>query len=162
MKRLSKKGMTLVELLVVFAVFVVIIAITQQALFASLRGTSKTEVASKVKQNANYVVSVMERALHSAKDVSCVNNRVDYTSVEDGKKYYFSCEEGNVTLGGSALNSNETTVSSNPPCSITCSPEGGTTSVVIDMTFQQAGEGSGLRAEEKASHQVKTSILLRN
>lgn len=159
----SSRGVSLVELMFVVAIFVVVSLLVNQVLFATFRGSSKSAVGTNVKQNANHAVSVIDRALHSAASIiSCNNNIVTYLNSE-GVTSSFSCvsvgDSGYVASGSARLTSPDVTVSS---CSITCQGEGGSLSVVvIDMTLRQAGS-AGLRVEEKGSFSVKTRVLLRN
>lgn len=150
------RGMSLIELIVVLGVFTLLLTVAAQSFFASLRGSNKSQVTTKVKQNADYVLSVMERSLHFATGASCAGNEVSFTD-SDGKSSSFSCANNTVTLdGGSLVSTDDVQVS---PCSITCSQD--KTTVFLDMTFK-AGSDTTTRAEEKSSLNLNTRILLRN
>lgn len=154
--RLRKdSGMSLIELIVVLGVFTLLLTVAAQSFFASLRGSNKSAVVTKVKQNADYVLSRMERSLHFATNASCDANKVSFTD-SDGKSSYFSCQNNTVTLDGASLISTDVQVS---PCSITCSQD--KTTVFLDMTFK-TGSDTSARAEEKSSLNLNTRILLRN
>lgn len=151
-----RKGMSLIELIVVLAVFTLLLTVAAQAFFASLRGSNKSAVVTKVKQNADYVFSRMERSLRFASNItSCDANNVTFTD-SDGKISSFSCTGNTVSLDGSSLVSTDVQVT---PCSITCSPD--KTTVFLDMTFK-TGSDTTTRAEEKSSLNLNTRILLRN
>lgn len=164
MKFLKSSGTTLFELLIVLTVFVIVVAIANQVFFSTLKGSSKSEVTSFVKQEANYAASVIERALHSASSVvSCDGTSVTYLDA-DGRQTSFSCENvgdaGYVASGSARLTSDKVAVAS---CSFSCSSDSGvTTAVILDMFFRQAATGAGLRPEEKSLYQLKTRVLLRN
>lgn len=142
----------------------VIVAVANQVFFSTLRGSGKSEVTGNVKEEANYAMSVIERALHSASSVvSCDGTSVNYLDT-NGRQSSFSCRDigdaGYVASASARLTSGKAAVAS---CSITCSEESGvTTAVLFDLTFRQAGSGLGLRPEEKAVYDLKTRVLLRN
>lgn len=160
----KSSGTSLFELLIVLTIFVVVVAVANQIFFSTLRGSSKSEVTSKVKQEANYAMSVVERALHSASSVvSCGGQNITYFDA-DGRQSSFSCQNvgdnGYIASGSARLTSDQVTVSA---CNIVCSQETGvTTSVILDLTFRQGGQQAGRRVEEKATYDLKTRVLLRN
>lgn len=63
----SKKGFTLVELLVSVTVTVVALTIIVGILTSTLRGSNKTDVIDKVRENGNYAISQISRAIKFAK-----------------------------------------------------------------------------------------------
>ena len=159
MKKLKKQqGFSLFEILIVMVLFVVIIVVVNQAFFAVFKGQSKSEATTKVKQNANFVLSTMQKSLHSAQSVStCTASVINYYDA-DGKAQTFSCESGLVKQSGSALSTSDIVVSS---CNFTCTQEGGKKTVTLNMTFDQVGS-ENLKVEEKATYKVGTLIRLRN
>lgn len=159
MKKIKKQqGFSLFEILIVMVLFVVIIVVVNQAFFAVFKGQSKSEATTKVKQNANFVLSTMQKSLHSAQSVSaCTASTINYYDA-DGKSQTFSCESGLVKQSGSALSTSDIVVSS---CNFTCTQEGGKKTVTLNMTFDQAGS-ENLKVEEKATYKVGTLIRLRN
>jgi hypothetical protein len=156
-KHFSQKGYSVFEILVVVTIFVLIVAVANQAFFISLRGQNKSEATVNTKQNANYIVSVIERALHSSTQVSsCTATSITYTD-SIGKSQSFSCTNGAVLSSGAALTTTDVTVSN---CSFSCVQEGGSKTVVVSMNFSQAG--TNLRVDQTASTQIQTRIRLRN
>lgn len=155
-----KRGFTLIELLVVLAIFVLVLLAVNQILFATLRGSAKSEVTARVKREAERVVSVMERLLHNSRAiVSCGPQQVVYMD-QAGVQNSFVCQAGRVELNNSALTSSDVNVSS---CSISCESSGGipNKAVRINLTFEEQS-GLGLRVEERARIDLQTRVLLRN
>lgn len=157
MKLKKQRGYSVFEILVVVTLFVLIVAVANQTFFASIKGQNKSEATTNAKQNANYIISVMERALHSATAVSsCTSTLINYSDSAGAQKT-FSCSGGTVLTSGVSLTTSGVTVSS---CNFSCVTEGGSKTVEITMTVSQSG--SNLRVDQTASTQVQTRIRLRN
>lgn len=155
--KLKQQGFSLFEILVVMTLFVLIVAVSNQALFASFRGQNKSEATTTVKQNANFVVSYMQNALHTAQGVStCTASAITYFDNNGGQKT-FTCANGQINQSGAVISTQEVTVSN---CNFSCVQEGGKKTINLNMTFDQAG--TNLRAEEKSTYQVQTQVRLRN
>lgn len=158
---MNKKGFSLIEVLVVLSIFVLIAIIANQLLFPVFRGSEKTSAAIIVKQNGNYAISVIQRELYNARQVSlCVGNEVSYFNA-DGQSVLLSCPapgvSGGILLGLRSLTSPEVEVES---CAITCLPTSPPYKQVgIVFTLKKAG---AVRVEEKASFDFRTSVTLRN
>lgn len=71
--RRDKHGFTLIELLVVIAVIGVVIILAGVILVSSLRGTSKANTTTVVRQNGNYAISQMAKMIRSAKRLEGVS-----------------------------------------------------------------------------------------
>lgn len=164
-------GMSLFEIIVVIALFLVVVGVANQGIFSTIKGSSKSKITIKVKEETEYVVSLMERSIHSARSyVDCTSNSVAYED-ENGNGSFFSCSvgardangvlttTGTVSKDGSRLTSDGVNVSA---CTISCPLEGGYRTVLLNMTLEQAAGGAGLRAEEKSNMQINTRIRFRN
>lgn len=150
-------GFSVFEIIIVISVFVLLIAVANQSFFASIRGQNKSEVQTLVKQDVNYAVSVIERALHSAQSVtSCSATSINYFDA-GGKQQNFTCQNGSIYSTGVSIISSSTSVSS---CNISCLQEGGLKTVTLDLTLSQSGIFT--RVDEKSTAQIKTKIRLRN
>ncbi len=162
------KGFSLIEILVVLAVFSILALIVTQGIFVTLRGAKKSEVTARVKENLAYALSVMERQLHNATEVTpCPNaspTKLDYKD-ENGKTAYFSCQ--NVGAAGYVASSSATVRLtaddvSVTACAFTCAtPPPGVNSppsVDINITAQDALT-SGV---EGAQVTTSTKIYLRS
>lgn len=153
----KKRGFSILEILVVISLFVLIVIVANQAFFTSFKGQDKSEANTNTKQNANYIASVMERSLHSATQViSCTTTSITYSDVE-GKSQTFACSGGSFLSSGSTLTTSNVTVSN---CSFSCVSEGGTKTIVVDMTVTQTGVN--LKTDQTSSSQIQTRIRLRN
>ncbi len=80
---LFSRGFTLIELLVVMTLLLAVGTIIGVILFSSLRGTSKTNTITAVRQNGNYAISQMVKTIRNA-------NRFDGMST-DGINYITNC-----------------------------------------------------------------------
>jgi prepilin-type N-terminal cleavage/methylation domain-containing protein len=153
----KQKGFSIFEILIVVTLFVLIAVVANQAFFTSLKGQNKSEANTNTKQNANYIVSVMERSLHSATQVTaCTTSSINYTDA-DGISRSFSCSGGSFLSNGSTLTTSSVSVGS---CNFSCIDEGGSKTVVVDMVVTQVG--TSLRVDQSSSAQIKTRIRLRN
>jgi len=75
-----KKGFSLIEIIVVIALFSIIGVIVSQATITTFRGARRSDSEAKVRENIDYAVSVMERHLRNALTVTCTSvSRVDFT-----------------------------------------------------------------------------------
>lgn len=156
------RGFTLLEILVVLAVFGIVMVVITQILFASLKGSLKSDVTIKTKREAERTMAVMERLLHNARRItSCEGNRVDYVD-QYGGSASFSCvspgtENSRIASGSGTLTVSDIKVHS---CFISCEPTGGEIrSVLIDVVFTQK---AGARPEEMARLNLKSRVTLRN
>ncbi|MBI3443676.1 prepilin-type N-terminal cleavage/methylation domain-containing protein [Candidatus Woesebacteria bacterium] len=134
----SGKGFSVIEVLVVLAIFSILGVLATQSLFLSLRGARKSDTISRVKENLDYSVSIMERQLrNSSSVVSCSNSppRVDYRDLL-GMASYFSCDlTGGFVASSSAsirLTSNNVIVTN---CAFTCTGASGSTNPYIDISI---------------------------
>lgn len=154
-------GFALLEMLVVLSIFGLVVALASQIFFSALRGTVKTEALTRVKQNGNYALSVMQRALRNSKgNIECSDQSVTYSDAL-GNRTSFSClgaggSDGYIASGSARLTGSDVRVSS---CVITCAPAILPREVEISITLE--GKDS-FRAEEKVSLPFYTRVTLRN
>lgn len=101
-------GFSLIELIVVLALFTVLMVVTSQVLISSLRSVRKAEASSVVRANVDYAISIVERHLRNAKEITTCNTNMstlNYVTFE-GISAWFSCQNisGNVYIAsGSAV-----------------------------------------------------------
>ncbi len=152
-------GFTLIEMLVVLTIFALVMVTISGIFLASLRASFKSESIKEVKQNGNYALSVITRALKDASELtSCTGtSRVDYKDA-DKNPAYFECVNNTIASGSATirLTSNSVSVS---PCSFVCvSGNGQSPTVNIDYTVARTGTGN---TSETATIKFKTQVTLR-
>lgn len=159
-----KKGFSLIEILVVLSVFVLLVFISNQIFFSTLKGTEKTQAITAVKQNGNYAVSVIQRSLRNSKGlVSCTTtaNKIDYYDA-DGKQTFFSCVgmggpgDAYIASGSARLTSEEVKVTR---CEVICRTTTTPQEVEVNFTLEKKG---AIRVQEKAIFDFKAKVVLRN
>ena len=159
------RGFSLIEVLIVIAIFSVIALVISQTLFTTLKGAAKQEVSATIKQEGNYVIAAMERAIHNSTSITaCGGQRIDYRDA-DARVGAFVCDTaaGTVASGSAVPIVITGTRVSVTGCSFTCSPAVAPyKSVDVNMTFEARDIGGALRTEEKTRVQLRTKIYLRN
>ncbi|MBI2103913.1 prepilin-type N-terminal cleavage/methylation domain-containing protein [Candidatus Woesebacteria bacterium] len=160
------RGYSLFELMVVMTLFAILMLVATQSLLLSLKSSTKSESLGRVKENLEYVISVMERQLHSAKSVyactpTCISantKRLDYIN-QDGIASFFSCTigaDGYIASGSARITSDEVAISD---CSFTCCQQTGTPpEVMIKVSAEDKTSSTG---EQKARATTETRVLLR-
>ena len=152
-----RRGYTLLEILVVLGIFVVLAIISVDALFLSIRNVRKSEAISKVRENVNFAISIMERHLRNATNASCVSFPPSSVSFidPDGKANSFSCltdatdGEGYIASGSANIRLTDKAIVVTT-CSFTCNPPAGGAppSVLINITAKDKNsniEGSEIK-----------------
>lgn len=167
-----KMGFSLVEMLVVVAIFSVLAVISTQALSESLRGTNKSENLANVRDNVDYTISVIERYLRNAQDVACSNTPggqatgsvLNFTD-EDGEVTNFSCQdvagETYIAIGTGNMrltNPSVTIVNCGTVFSCVEETQGLADKVTIQITARDESGSDALGAETTSG----TTIILRN
>lgn len=166
------RGFSLIETLVVVALFAVIAAVVAQATAVSLTGSRKADAAGKVRENISYAVNVVERQLRSARRVSSACS----PSGETGQTVLFTNEDGasatvGCTTGPSSyvyfsppapattmVLTNRQTVSITN-CTFVCTEGSGNLPPKIDITIE--GTSRETEGAEAGIVQVQTSVNLR-
>ena len=85
----------MVEMLVVIALLGIISTIVTQVLVISVRSSLKAEIQKEVKQNGDYAISIMERAIRNATDVDAAGCNIsrDFVTItnRDTTTTTFTC-----------------------------------------------------------------------
>ena len=172
----KQKGFTLIELLVVTAIILVIIGAVSNSFFSSLRGSTKTTLLNEAKQNGDYALSIMERMIRNAVDVTSVCGGVSQNTLTitnlDGGLTTFACPSApEVRIASSSatqtgyLTSNKVMVLESN-CEFSCSQSSSMSSkiVKIKFTIQQLTTTPGItpRPEDQTSINFETSVVVRN
>ena len=157
------KGFSLIEMLVVVAVFSVIAVIATQSLTTSLRGTRKSESLGHVRENVEYAMNVIERSLRGAKELDCPSSsgsKLEYFT-SSGASAYFECSAEHIASNSAAavITSNDIRVINCGTVFMCVSSIGGVPGYVnISVTAQE----SDIQGAESAEYTSSTRILLRN
>jgi prepilin-type N-terminal cleavage/methylation domain-containing protein len=164
-KRFSNiRGFSLLEILVVITVFSILAILTTQAVFLTLRGSKKSESSTKVRENIDYSLAVIERNIRNADSLEeCPlsdPNTVIYQD-ENGITTSFSCASeddiGYIASASGRLTSSEVDVTS---CSFTCEEGTGETNSAITVSI--TAQDASLSAMEGGEITISTKIFLRN
>lgn len=158
-----KKGISLLEILVVIAIFSILGILTSRAILLTIRGTKKSDSLVRVRSNLDYSVAVIERQLRNASSVNpCPNpdsSVIDYLDAE-GTAGSFSCQnmgtEGYIASGAARLTSNEIKITA---CSFICVQP--TTGLPPSVSINFVGEDVSSSGVEGARVTVNSQILLR-
>ncbi|OGM28865.1 hypothetical protein A2801_02800 [Candidatus Woesebacteria bacterium RIFCSPHIGHO2_01_FULL_41_10] len=68
----QKAGYSLIEILVVIAVFSIVAVIATQSTILSLGGARRTDSSTKVRENLNFALSIVERQVRNAREITSV------------------------------------------------------------------------------------------
>lgn len=160
----NKKGISLVETLIVVMVFSIIGVLTTNAVFLTLRGTQKSQSTLKIREKINYVISIIQRQLRGAKEISeCPNSDpyiIEYVDEYENLSS-FSCKNmtgiGYIASGSARIVSNDIDITS---CSFSCeeSSSAGPPSVTINIS----AEDNSISGVTKGKATFTTKVVLRN
>jgi len=161
-----QRGFTLVELLVVVAVFAFLGLLLTNSLFSILKSNVKAELIKEIRQNGSFALDVMTKKLTGGLNPECRvddHSQVEFTDAS-GEIITFSCEANAYIASKSATATIPLTDSTGKfklsDCSFTCEEKGTYQKVKISFILSQAGEPT--RREELASQSFSKVILIRN
>ena len=161
---MSSNGFSLIELLVVVAVFLILATVSTQIIAVTLTGSKKTGSLVKVRENVDFSFAVMERQIRNAKNVDCISStstQLDYTD-ENGVSTSFSClggANGYIASGAARLTSDLVYVDCTQIV-FTCTPESSGVPPFVDIAV--TAEGADVQGSEGAQVTTSTKILLRS
>lgn len=163
MKKRFKKGVSLIESMIVIVIFSLIGILTTRSLFLTLRGTGKSQSIIKVRENVNYSLSIIQRHLRNAQKITdCPNadsSRIDYLDSE-GTQASFVCNvvgtSGYIASSSARLTSDEINITS---CSFECVE--GISGNPPTVSVSISAEDSLSTSVEKAKVTSKSKIILR-
>lgn len=180
MKKRSKNGFALMELLVVVSLFGVISVLGSSLFFNIIRSSSKTRVLTEVKQNGDFAMTTMVRMIRNARKISAgscgwATNSLEIKNPDGGITTFEFCSPENLIASRSGslpllsctdarLTSDRVKVVSG---SFTCE-EGDRLKpdmVTIRFSLSQVGSANPLitpRPEEQAVIDFETKVALRN
>ena len=186
MKAKNCLGFTLVETMVVVALLSVVGVMAVEIFFTSLRGGTKAETLKEVKQNGDYAISVMERMIRNAQEVTspnptdCDGSQFLEITIRnpDFGKTTFSCGNQIALISATPYSPLPLTPTPTPvetyltsselyvrDCYFICNNPGSTPeNVTIHFVLSETGAATPTpaRPEERASVTFETTISLRN
>lgn len=158
-----KNAYSLIEMLVVIAVFSILAVIVTQTMANSLRGSNKSESLGKARENVEYAMNVIERNLRNASNLDCTPDADNYPkllySSIDGRSYFkINTTGGYIAWGNdtSRITNTDVVVSG----TFTCSSNDPTVpdSVEINISARASGDADPLGS----TYTSQTTIVLRN
>jgi prepilin-type N-terminal cleavage/methylation domain-containing protein len=188
-KKQFNKGFTLVELLVSLVIIASFGTIVMNIVTSTFRGTSKTDIINKVRENGNYAISEITRTIKYAKSFDGALDPstniwtcdtapsppaptpipVQYKAVKatsfDGVTTIFSCETDTINANGRSLMDSGPTGSvtlSTGTCFFTCGKENIADSPTIGIRFTITSKITSGIAEKQAIIPFANSIKFRN
>ncbi len=136
-------GISLIETLIVISVFAVLGILSTSAVLLSLQGSKKGDAQIKVRENLDYAVSIIERQLRNAGNISpCPNTNPLVINYSDSNNISssFSClavgSAGYIASGSARLTSDEIKITA---CSFTCTAGEESTPPKVAIDIQADG-----------------------
>ena len=71
---MNQKGFTLIELLVVVSLIIIVVGVSGDIVVSLVRSYNKTQITNEVEQNANFVMTKLEKELRNANAVTTVTS----------------------------------------------------------------------------------------
>jgi prepilin-type N-terminal cleavage/methylation domain-containing protein len=165
MKIKSEKGMSLLEILVVVAIFAVLGILVTRSVILTLQGVKKTESLVRARENLDYSLGIIERQLRNASAVpQCPNTDLHVINYLDqtGTPASFSCinpggSNSSIASGSATLTTSTVNIVS---CSFICTPSVNATPPVVSISLGvQDALATGIQGSEVTAD---TQISLRN
>ena len=178
-ERETQRGFTLIETLVVVGIMAIVAVVSSNMFFTVFKSSGKTKVLTKVKENGDYALSVMERLIRDSQEVvTNTDNKICESGMNylkfkraDGSTIEFGCldegeDNGRIASNSARLTSSEVKVDS---CSFDCSCYPDCTSEgtkfypkTITIKFILSQIGATVRPEEEAIINFQTTVSTRN
>lgn len=157
----SKKGFTLIEILVVIGILAIIVVVGSTSFFNLIKGSTKAKTASLIKQNGDYALEVMTRMIRNARriDSDCLEGMSDITVMNpDNYPTIFSCAGNSISSNSAELISNQINVES---CSFNCQEGSYFNPDTVTINFVLS-TGNPARPEAYTQVSFGTTVTLRN
>jgi len=167
-----KKGFSLIETLVVIALFAIIATVVSRSTTVSLLGSRKSDASTKVRENLNIAVGVIERQLRSAQKITSACdgsslNFIDYTD-QYGQSTNFTCNPNPDCSSGTNtyVSSGSTSTRITSPdticitaCQFSCSIPGDNLPPSVSVAIE--GRSKDVSGVEDTSVRLETGVSLR-
>lgn len=167
-----RKGFSLIETLVVIAVFAIIATVVARATSVSLLGSRKSDASTKVRENLSLAMAVIERQLRNASEITsaCVgatSTSIDYVDAF-GNTTGFACNPGATCASGTNtyISSGSAAVRLTNPeavcitdCEFVCSRSGANLPPTVTIAIE--GMSKDAAGIEDATVRLETGVSLR-
>lgn len=158
----TKKGFSLIEMLVAISIFAVIGVLTTTSMALTLRSSKKSDSLVRVRESINYSLSSLERQIrNSEKITSCTATKLSYVSIE-GISTQFECKTpgalGYIASGSASLRLTPDDISVTA-CSFTCTQAVNSPAIV---SVSVTAEDKNTTGTEKGSVSTTMEIVTRN
>ncbi|MBU2577209.1 type II secretion system GspH family protein [Patescibacteria group bacterium] len=161
----ENKGYSLMEMIVVISLLGVVGVIVSGFLISTMKANSKAEITKEVRQNGDYVLSVLQGAILNSLSVSCTNPSANIKIIRvtdlNNQITDYTCNitEKKISSGSARLTGTNIAVTN---CIFSCNTTSGRpTKVTIDFTIGNKSS-TNLRPEEKSSVNFKSEVITRN
>ncbi len=158
--------MSLIEILVVVAIFAILGIIVTRSVVLSIGGSKKSESLVKVRENLNYSLGIIERQIRNADSLvsACPNSDTSLINYKDqsGNAASFSCvgmggSDPYIASGSARLSSDVIKITS---CSFICTPATSVNPALVTISLEaQDAEATGVQQSKVTT---TTRIYLRN
>lgn len=159
----KNKGFSLIETLIVVAIFAVLAIVSTQAIIVTLTNSRKAESSVETRESLQYIVSVLERSLRSANNVtSAGSGRIIYTD-EYIVSNVFQCIDATTssTTGRLLLNSNQVSSQDITLTNCSFSMVAGTNDIPDRVMISISGKAKNLTGAEQTPITISTIVYLR-
>lgn len=166
----TKKGFTLLELLLSLAIMVTVGAVGLSTIVVVFRGAKKSQQILLAKQNGNAALSQIVRGARYAKSLDNPNTCVPTTDITppsftvtssfDGGQTTYACQNNTISSNSASLI--DTTNFSITSCSFTCSQSDIAKPPIIKMSFTIQTKNQNGLFDTTATIPFETSVTLRN
>jgi len=151
---MNKKAFSLIEVLVVVAIFSVISVLVGRSLVSSLTGSRKVDNAVLLRENLNYALTIFDREIKPAKSIdNCTIDSLTYSDFENTQKI-FACPAivpTYVSLDGERLTSDDIQITD---CQFICTND--------TATLILTGQTIGTKDSEDTNITVSTVAKIRS
>jgi prepilin-type N-terminal cleavage/methylation domain-containing protein len=183
MKKITKNGYTLVELLAVIIVLVVVGTIVSSTLVSVLRSSNKSTVTENVRKNGNYAISQMSKMIAYAQKFEGVSvdgttyytdctsqaagalTAYNYVQIKafDGGITTFACTNSQIASQSSTGNlSYLVDPTMDTTCYFNCTQESAAAPAKIDIFLDIKATNSAIFSETQADIPFETSVVILN
>lgn len=164
-----KLGFSLIEVLIVIALFATIATVAAESTLLSLRSARKADTISEIRDNLDFAVAVIERQTRNAQEINSLCEPTGTTSTsfsyvdEHESNTSFSCEfiSGSsppffIASGSARLTSDDIELTE---CTFICTDPEGNLPKYIDIHL--VGEKAGINGSDQSVVSVDTRVMLR-